>query len=184
MNSFSLKPHPDFGHPPITISVEIARTTEGDFVLEYVISGEVALIRIPEPVRYSSRHGNLWQHTCFEAFVAVAESESYLEFNFAPSTAWDAYRFVAYRQRGDELIFQAPHFDVEKQEQRLQIDLALDASDTPELPLNREWRLGLTAVIEAKDGTKSYWALAHGDGPPDFHNPDCFIATLPAPDAS
>ena len=42
--------------------------------------------------------------------------------------------------------------------------------------------LGLTAVIEAKDGTKSYWALAHAPGPPDFHNPDCFIATLPAPE--
>jgi hypothetical protein len=44
--------------------------------------------------------------------------------------------------------------------------------------------LALTAVIEETDGTKSFWALAHAPGPPDFHNPDCFIATLPAPDAS
>ena len=37
----------------------------------------------------------------------------------------------------------------------------------------------LTAVIEEEDGTKSYWALAHPDGPPDFHDPSCFLARLP-----
>ena len=45
------------------------------------------------------------------------------------------------------------------------------------------WQLALSAVIEEIDGTKSYWALAHAPGPPDFHNRDCFIATLPAPDS-
>lgn len=44
------------------------------------------------------------------------------------------------------------------------------------------WQMNLTAVIEANDGTKSYWALAHPAGPPDFHNPDCFVARVPAPD--
>lgn len=44
------------------------------------------------------------------------------------------------------------------------------------------WHLNISAVIEEADGTKSYWALAHAPGPPDFHNRDCFIATLPAPD--
>ena len=38
--------------------------------------------------------------------------------------------------------------------------------------------LGLSAVIEEQDGTKSYWALAHPDGPPDFHDPACFAASL------
>jgi len=50
------------------------------------------------------------------------------------------------------------------------------------LDADRHWRMGVSAVIEEVDGTKSYWALAHAPGPPDFHNPDCFIATLPAPD--
>jgi hypothetical protein len=44
--------------------------------------------------------------------------------------------------------------------------------------------IGLTAVVEEVDGTKSYWALAHAPGPPDFHNADCFTARLPAPEAS
>jgi hypothetical protein len=45
-----------------------------------------------------------------------------------------------------------------------------------------DWRLGLTAVIEAVDGSKSFWALEHPAGSPDFHNADCFVARLPAPD--
>jgi len=45
-------------------------------------------------------------------------------------------------------------------------------------------KLGLSAVIEEADGTKSFWALAHPPGRPDFHHPDCFALTLGAPDAS
>ncbi len=41
--------------------------------------------------------------------------------------------------------------------------------------------IGISAVIEETDGTKSYWALAHPPGKPDFHHPACFAATLPAP---
>jgi len=44
------------------------------------------------------------------------------------------------------------------------------------------WSVGLSAVIEEIDGTKSYWALRHPPGPPDFHHPDCFALTLPAPE--
>ena len=42
--------------------------------------------------------------------------------------------------------------------------------------------MGLTAVIEEEGGVKSFWALAHGDpAKPDFHDPACFTAKLPAP---
>ena len=43
-----------------------------------------------------------------------------------------------------------------------------------------QWELGLSAVLEEKDGTKSYWALAHSsEEKPDFHEAACFIAHLP-----
>ena len=32
--------------------------------------------------------------------------------------------------------------------------------------------LALSAVIEAIDGAKTYWALAHPSDKPDFHHPD------------
>ena len=43
----------------------------------------------------------------------------------------------------------------------------------------RDWQLGLSAILEEIDGTKSYWALAHPPGDkPDFHDPVCFAARL------
>src|SRR3546814_9971873 len=45
-------------------------------------------------------------------------------------------------------------------------------------------RVALSAVIEETDGTKSYWALRHPPGKPDFHHPDCFALALGAPDRS
>ena len=50
--------------------------------------------------------------------------------------------------------------------------------------LGPEPALALSSVIEELDGTKSYWALAHPPGQPDFHHPACFAATLPAPEQS
>ena len=44
----------------------------------------------------------------------------------------------------------------------------------------RAAKLNLAAVIEERDGTKSYWAIAHPPGDrPNFHHPACFAATLP-----
>jgi hypothetical protein len=41
------------------------------------------------------------------------------------------------------------------------------------------WSLGVSAVLEEKDGTKSYWALAHPAGDkPDFHAAASFAAKL------
>ena len=54
-----------------------------------------------------------------------------------------------------------------------------DLSDERELDHGLEWEIGLSAVIEEIGGTKSYWALAHGRGPPDFHDPTCFAYHLP-----
>jgi len=47
-------------------------------------------------------------------------------------------------------------------------------------PTVGDFHIGLAAVIEELDGTKSYWALAHPPGAPDFHHADCFALTLPA----
>jgi hypothetical protein len=40
--------------------------------------------------------------------------------------------------------------------------------------------MGISAILVERDGRKSYWALAHPPGEPDFHHPDCFALELPA----
>ena len=42
----------------------------------------------------------------------------------------------------------------------------------------------ISRVIEEQGGAKSYWALIHPEGSPDFHAPACFAATLPAAGAA
>jgi hypothetical protein len=54
----------------------------------------------------------------------------------------------------------------------LQASLELDRLSG--LPHKALWRLGLSALIEDTSGRKSYWALAHPSGNPDFHHADCF----------
>jgi hypothetical protein len=45
-------------------------------------------------------------------------------------------------------------------------------------PVTGGWQLGLTAVVEAADGSLSYWALRHPVARPDFHHRDGFAQTL------
>jgi hypothetical protein len=121
------------------------------------------------------RADDLWQATCFEAFLRDGEQEAYCEWNFAPSGQWAAYDFTGYREnRCDAEVAQPPYIRMEDNFTwwALGATIAVDA--------NRPWQLGLSAILEEKDGTKSYWALAHPAGDkPDFHDPVCFAARLP-----
>ncbi|MDQ3247120.1 MAG: DOMON-like domain-containing protein [Pseudomonadota bacterium] len=120
------------------------------------------------------RVDDLWHTTCFEAFLRSADGEAYREWNFAPSTQWAVYDFDRYRE-GMECpdIAQPPYIRVEDNLTwwTFGATIAVEA--------NVQWQLGLSAVLEEKNGTKSYWALAHPEDKPDFHHPDCFVARLP-----
>jgi hypothetical protein len=48
-----------------------------------------------------------------------------------------------------------------------------------ELDTTAPLQLALTAVIEETNGRKSYWALAHAPGNPDFHDIAGFTLDLP-----
>jgi hypothetical protein len=120
------------------------------------------------------RADELWRTTCFEAFLRKSGSEPYREWNFAPSEDWAAYDFSAYREGMAEADIAKPPYI------RMEDNLtwwALGA--TIAIPADASWELGLSAVLEEKDGTKSYWALAHPGEKPDFHAPGCFAARLP-----
>ena len=121
------------------------------------------------------RADELWQTTCFEAFLRPLGGETYSEWNFAPSGRWASYDFSGYREGMKPAeVDSAPYIRVEDNFTWW----ALGA--TIAIPADTNWELGLSAVLEEKDGTKSYWAVAHPEGDkPDFHDPACFIAHLP-----
>ncbi len=128
---------------------------------------------IPEAVE-PRRAEDLWQTTCFEAFLRVPGAESYREWNFAPSGEWAAYDFTAYRDGRTDPEVAAPYL-------RMEDNFTWWAfGATISVEAKGVWELGLSAVLEEKDGSKSYWALAHPEGDkPDFHAPACFAAHLP-----
>jgi hypothetical protein len=120
------------------------------------------------------RADELWRTTCLEAFMRQSEHGAYREWNFAPSGQWAAYDFSDYREgMKNAEVASAPYIRMEDNFTwwALGATIAVDAAS--------HWDLGLSAVLEEKDGTKSYWALAHPLEKPDFHSPDCFVAKLP-----
>lgn len=128
---------------------------------------------IPEAAE-PSRADGLWQATCFEAFLRTGGESAYREWNFAPSGQWAAFDFTAYREGMAEAdVANPPYIRMEDNFTwwTLGATIAVDVGAT--------WELGLSAVLEETDGTKSYWALAHTGDNPDFHAPGCFTARLP-----
>ena len=164
-----LTPHPEAR----TVALESIDATvgkEGDTVnFRFLLEGTERLV-LPDPAE-PGRDDGLWRTTCFEAFVAL-DGTAYLEFNFSPSGKWAAYHFDAPRQA--------------MRDQYSEIEVRLDGGDNwiaveaaiRGVTLVSGAALNLTAVIE-EQGTKSYWAIAHPAGPPDFHDPTCFRARLP-----
>ena len=156
------------------IDVEIRRPHVDGLALSYLVTGKIDELRIP-PVTATARSDELWRHTCFEAFIRASSGGAYYEFNFAPSTHWAAYRFSGYRSGmrvADEIS--APPIAVQASADCYTLQVSLELDRLFDLSRKTSWRLGLSAVIEDTIGRKSYWALAHPAGQPDFHHPDCF----------
>jgi hypothetical protein len=159
------------------IEARVGWTKDNALAFTYALKGDLTRLRNPLP-RPSLRADRLWQHTCFEAFVALKGKTEYYEFNFAPSGEWAAYRFQRYRERmllADEIP--APRIAVRNTANRLDLD-AIVRLYLPAIPPHASLQLALSAVIEDKSGMLSYWALRHPPGKPDFHHRDAFALDL------
>ena len=150
----------------------LTQRTAHDLHLRFTLSGDTPQLAVPKKVS-SKRTDGLWRHTCFEAFIHFPGGD-YWEFNFSPSTQWAAYGFTTYREGMAPLAVEPSCINSDVRTDALSLDVTLP------LPVDlQDASLGLSAVIEATDGAKSYWALAHPPGAPDFHDPACFTLQLP-----
>jgi hypothetical protein len=178
--SHALTSHPNLQpETDLRIDVDISRQKSGLLVLHFVVTGDIGALRLP-PVSAPTRTDGLWQSTCFEAFVRPSDGSAYFEFNFAPSTQWAAYRFDGYRSgMATASGIDAPRIDVQSDGANFELSVELEFARLRDLSSTAPWRLGLSAVIEETSGRKSYWALAHPPGKPDFHHSDCFALEVP-----
>lgn len=169
MRLVRLIPHTDTPSPAVE-AIEVRLERDGRWLrLRYTVLGDPAAIVWP-PVTAPRRADDLWRHTCFEAFVS--DGAGYVEYNLSPSGQWATYRFDDYRQGMREAaeVTENDGLDEAAGVAELQARLVL--------PQGAE-RIGLSAVIENRDGGFSYWALAHPSAKPDFHHPDSFLLELP-----
>jgi hypothetical protein len=176
---FNLVPHPATppSDPPFKVWVNVehsaAFSATATTNMWFGIGAPSTRFVMPEPAE-PVRAENLWETTCFEAFLRVPGVTAYREWNFAPSSAWAAYDFSGYRDGRTDAEVSAPYVRVEDNFTwwALGATIAVDAKAV--------FELGLSAVLEEQDGTKSYWAIAHPESEkPDFHDPACFAAHLP-----
>ena len=169
-----LIPHPAF--PPRHVTRIAASVSQKDprwLQARWRIEGAGAIV-VP-PFAGRRRADELWRTTCFELFCG--DGPSYAEFNFAPSEAWAAYDFDGYREgMRDRPVSPQPTISWRGGRSSLAIlDVAIPRAAIP------SGALAISAVIEEEGGAKSFWALAHPPGDPDFHHRTCFAATLAPP---
>ena len=153
---------------PFSVALDLERRGDGLWI-RFIVDGDVDAVEWP-PETQPGRTDGLWQRTCFEAFVAT--DSGYVEYNMSPSGQWATYRFDGYREgmRSADQGIDVHGLDGSSDHVALEglIDLPPDATGP----------IGLSAVIEATDGSLSYWALAHPSDKPDFHHPDSFVLEL------
>jgi hypothetical protein len=157
---------------------DVARGEQNRLQVKFRLSGDIAALVLPMPAE-PARTDGLWRHTCFEVFIAAADSPEYWEFNFSPSGAWAVYHFGAYRAGMEPVVeATAPVITQEAGAGEFTLVVTLDLGWLPRAFAGSGLRLGLTAVIEDRAQGLSYWALKHGAEKPDFHRADGFLVAL------
>ncbi len=170
-------------HPltPVSVVQDIAVDYEwkahGSLWLRY--HAEVLLhdLDLPDLVE-AKRVDGLWENTCFELFLQESGANRYCEFNFSPSSCWAAYQFSNYRDDMRNLqLPKPPDIFLELSDSHVAMEVTLGLPDIwGAVALNAAF----AAVIKENSGPKSYWALTHPPGKPDFHHKDCFTHQLKA----
>jgi hypothetical protein len=151
-------------------------------MVSYAVEPAASLIL---PNHEFRRIDRLWEHSCFELFVKPLGGDAYEEFNFAPALGWNAYSFSKWREGMASLPLPRPPHMVDcrlddradRFPDRYELDVVFHPCTLP----NGHAEISPTAILEETDGRRSYWAMAHPPGEPNFHHGDCFQLRLPAP---
>jgi hypothetical protein len=149
--------------------------------LRFSIAAPAGAILVPPPVPMPARRDRLWEHTCCEAFIAVAGATAYTEINLAPSGDWNIYRFASYRSGMEPAVDASVRCDpaMGVDDGALVVAATIDLGAATAWA-TQDWDVSLTAVIEHPDQARSYWALVHRAAQPDFHQRASFCLRLPA----
>ena len=167
-----LVPHSRSATAGFGVQANLSQRLGSTLIVDYRVTGNLSHVAIRSPVTAGIADG-LWERTCFELFVEVDGEDAYHEYNFSPSGQWALFGFSGYRSAvaisAISNCSPVPQLDCRTLAEKLRLTASLDLGGLPAPYESAQLDIGLSAVIEGADGTLSYWALRHGDGPPDFH---------------
>jgi hypothetical protein len=162
------------------IQVSVRRSASAELQMTFRVDSDIAGILVPsaQAPHFSTQ---LWQHTCFEAFIAVEGQPAYHEFNFAPSGDWTVYAFRGYRDGGPlAKETMRPRIETRSSGSRLELEALVWLDSISAVHVRAPLLIGLAAIIETSEGL-SYWALRHPRDKPDFHDAGGFALKLEPP---
>lgn len=165
--------------PLLVLTCTANRSKQGSVFLRFECKGPLKnLITPPLQPPPGERKDQLWEHTCFEAFLSTPGHPGYQEINLSPSGAWNCYLFESYRQG----MTQAPTITQIQIQVQSKSDLLILTAEVPLSPSltvqDGPLEVGLTAVLEFRGGIKEYWACTHAGPQPDFHKRESFTEKL------
>ncbi len=119
------------------------------------------------------REFGLWEKTCFEVFLKKSNANEYIEFNFSSDQEWSCFHFDNYKEGMKdyqpvsikELTFDPKQLIFKASWEFISLDWEIDC--------------GVTAILQKKDLSKTFWALSHPNLTPDFHDFKSFSLKLP-----
>jgi hypothetical protein len=147
-----------------------AQLSASSLKLQFCLIDKGDLFNLPvKNVNWSSEQipfkEELWNQTCFEAFLNPVGMPHYYEFNFTLAPAWSTFYFERYRypqppKKGSDFELQSMSWD------------QFESTLTVELKNNskfKKFNVGLAAVLNDNNGTQHFCALTHKGQKPDFH---------------
>lgn len=159
-----------------SLSGSLVRKPAG-LLFQIILQGPLDQILLPEIEPEATRCHEIWRHTCFELFLSQQGEDGYWEINLSPSGCWNVYHFAGYRLgMQEEKAVQAPSFHVISNSDLLSLHCSINLDCI--IDSSSELLCGVSSVIEAREGTISYWALEHCKKQPDFHDRQGFQMML------
>lgn len=137
----------------------------------YIINGNITNLSLKEG-RSAKRKSYLWLDTCFELFLKEENSPVYYEFNFAPNSDYNIFRFTEYRAP----LAETNDFSVDS---RMEIEsenkIVFDFTISPHMDVaKKEFTFLVSVILNTNDNKVSLWAVDHADPKPDFHDPKTY----------
>ncbi|HHO56714.1 MAG TPA: DOMON-like domain-containing protein [Trueperaceae bacterium] len=138
--------------------------------LNYSIHANLDNLILPTIQKEIKRADNLWQNTCFEAFLKLKDSPKYLELNLSPFSAYNVYSFDDYRQGMKDMDIAEIKLNSLKEAHNYKFSADLRFVDSFDFEA-----ISICAIIKLSSGETSHWAIKHKSSKPDFHLASSFI---------